>query len=449
MHKPRLSAKKVSSAGAVLGVGALVVACAATLTADVIDTKDRQLEKPVEYAVKLVEEGKQIFRYDSFNSEVFWGDTLKLHQAIAGEMNGGVGPGVSPETALALGLKVDVEALPEEIQTALAAGQVDLSDPSITLALLQLNAVVGVKGVFDENKRITSIGITCALCHSNVDDSFAPGIGRRLDGWPARDLNIGAVINAAPDVSAFENHIGVDEATVRTVLQSWGPGKFDAHLNIDGKAFRPDGETSAVLMPPAYGLAGVNLHTYTGWGGVPHWNAFVSNLEMGGTGRFYDPRMKDAERFPLAAAAGMDNVTPQTDYTTSKLPALQFYQLSLAAPRAPAGSFDIAKAQKGEILFNGKAQCASCHVPPLFTEPGHNLRKPDEIGIDSFHAERSPTGMYRTTPLKGVWSRAKGGYYHDGRFANLGEVIDHYDDFLNLKLTNREKQQLTEYLKSL
>jgi len=237
-------------------------------------------------ALTKLREGRRVFRSDTFGDQAFWGDALKLHQAIAGAALGGVGAGVSPSTALRVGLKVDSDALPQALKQRLASGQVDLNVPASTLALLELNAVVGVTGFFDQQHRLNSIGIQCALCHSTVDNSFAPGIGHRLDGWPNRDLNVGAIINLAPNLSPFTNALQVDEATVRTVLLSWGPGKFDAALLLDGKAFRPDGKSAATVLPAAFGLGGVNLHTYTGWGSVPYWNAFVANLEMQGSGRF-------------------------------------------------------------------------------------------------------------------------------------------------------------------
>ena len=235
-------------------------------------------------ADSLLDEGRQTFRFDTFGDEAFWGGTLKLHQAIEGAALGGVGPGLSPNAALAVGLKVDVDALPGSLQSDLKHGRVNLNDPAVTVALLQLNSVVGVSGFFGNNGKLTAVGIQCALCHSTVDDSFAPGIGHRLDGWPNRDLNVGAVINLAPDLSALDSLLGVPDATTRQVLMSWGPGKFDAELLMDGKGSRPDGKTAAVLIPPAFGLAGVNLHTWTGWGSVTHWNAFVTNLEMHGKG---------------------------------------------------------------------------------------------------------------------------------------------------------------------
>jgi hypothetical protein len=400
-------------------------------------------------ATALFHRGKRIFRYDTFGDEGFWGDTLRLHEAIAGASLGGVGPGVSPKTALAVGLKVDVEALPRSLKRNLAAGTVNLDSPATTLALLELNAVVGVKGFFNDQHQLTSIGIQCALCHSTVDNSFAPGIGRRLDGWPNRDLDVGAIINLSPDLAAFTNALQVDEATVRTVLTNWGPGRFDAELLLDGKGFRPDGKTAATLIPAAFGLAGVNLHTYTGWGSVPHWNAFVANLEMQGVGRFYDPRLNDTNTFPVAARLGFANVTNAEDRVTSKLPALHFYQLAIPAPEPPPGSFDIAAAGRGKTLFKEKANCAICHTPPIFTEPGWNMHTPAEIGIDAFQANRSPDKRYRTTPLGGLFTRAKGGFYHDGRFADLPAVVEHYDQHFSLGLTTAEKNDLVQYLKSL
>jgi hypothetical protein len=415
------------------------------------ESQEAKVDRVKEAASAMIDEGRRTFRYDTFGDETFWGDTLKLHQAIAGEAQGGVGAGVSPEAALSLGLKVDVEALPRSVVRALERGEVDLASPATTLALLELDAVVGVTGFFDGERKLKSVGIQCALCHSTVDDSFAPGIGRRLDGWANRDLDVGAIIAAAPDVSPFATLLGTDQATVRTVLRSWGPGKFDAALLLDGKAFRPDGKPGATLIPPAFGLAGVNLHTSTGWGSVAHWNAFVANLEMGGKGSFFDPRLDDAERFPIAAANGFGHILrPEgEDRVTSKLPALHVYQLALVAPTPPPGSFDVAAAARGKTLFAGKATCGTCHVGTLTTEPGWNMHPPAEIGIDDFQAQRSPDGHYRTTPLKGLFSHAKGGFYHDGRFATLLDVVNHYDGFFGLGLADAEKNDLVEYLKSI
>ena len=399
-------------------------------------------------AARMLADGRSIFRYDTFGSEAFWTGRLRIHQAIAGARLGGVGLGVSPATALAVGLKVDSEALPPSITAGIRGGSIDLNDPATTLALLQLNAVIGLSGHFD-GPRLTSVGIQCSLCHSTVDDAVAPGIGRRLDGWPNRDLNVGAIVNLAPDLSAFTSHLGADEATVRRVFSSWGPGRFDAELLLDGKAFRPDGRTAATLIPAAYGLAGVNLHTYTGWGSVTHWNAFVANLEMMGSGTFYDPRLTDATRFPLAARAGFANVRKSPDLVTSKLAALQYYQLSIPAPTPSPDTYSPRGAERGRDVFNGAARCASCHVAPIFSEPGWPMHTAAEIGIDDFQANRSPDQRYRTTPLRGLFARAKGGFYHDGRFPTLRAVVDHYDQAFNLRLSEGDKLDLVEYPKSL
>jgi hypothetical protein len=406
-------------------------------------------------ALQMIVEGQETFRRDTFGDEVFWGEALRLHEAIAGETNGGVGPGVSPAMALAVGLKVDVKALPRRLLNDLRRGRVDLEDPANTIALLRRNAVVGLRGFFDDSGAyLNSVGITCALCHSTVDDSFSPGIGKRLDGWAAEDLNVGAIIALAPNLQPFVDllslvHPGIDEVTVRDVLNSWGPGKFDAGLLMDGKAFQPDGEPAATLIPPAFGLAGVNLHTWTGWGSVTHWNAFVANLEMRGQGTFVDPRLDDLAQFPIASAAGFSEVRNDPDLITSKLAALQFYQLSIPAPRPPRGSFDLQAANRGELLFAGRADCARCHVPPLYTEPGWNMHTADEIGIDAFQAERAPDKAYRTAPLKGLWTHGKRGYYHDGRFATLDEVVAHYDQHFALGLSTQDKADIVQYLRSL
>ena len=432
----------------------LMFVAAATLLAPCTRATDFSHNFTVErHALHQVREGRDTFRYATFGDEAFWGDGIGLHLALAGKANGGVGPGVSPKAALAAGLKVDVDALPRQVLRDLARGKVNLDDPAVTLELLRLDAVVGVTGFFDEKGKIASMGIQCALCHSTVDNAFMPGIGRRLDGWPNRDLNIGAIVASAPDLRAFAEMLEVDEATVKKVLTGWGPGKFDAELNLDGKAFRPDGKPAATLNPPAFGLAGVNNHTWTGaWGTVTYWNAYVGNLEMHGKGKFYDPRLDNAEKYPVAARTRQGHKDDGEDRITAKLPALHFYQLSLPSPKPPPGTFDAAAAARGEKLFTGKARCAGCHVPPLFTEPGWNLHKAHEIGIDDFQAKRSPDDSYRTTPLRALWETKqihKGGFYHDGRFATVKDVVDHYNDHFTLSLTGEEKRDLIEYLKSL
>ena len=430
-------------------------------------------------AVQLVTQGRQIFRFDTFGDQTFWGDTLKLHQAIEGSGLGGVGPGVSPKTALTVGLKVDVDALPSNLFERLQHGMVNLNDPAVTVALLKLNAVVGVTGIFDSGGTLTSMGIQCAWCHSTVDNSQPalcagviqpnPGtgcVGHRLDGWPNRDLNVGAIIALAPDLSAFANLLSTSQAAVMAVLNSWGPGKFDAELSLDGKASNPSQITDGVvtgmnvpgasLIPPAFGLGGVNLHTWTGWGSVPHWNAFVANLEMHGQGRFWDPRI-DTPQFPIAATNGFGDlrlpngqyISPDDDQITSKLQALQFYQLAIPSPQPPSGSFDSAAADRGDALFSGKAKCNNCHVEPLWTDPGWNLHTPAEICIDSFQANRAPDLRYRTSPIGDLFTHFKGGFYHDGRFPTLGSVVDHYDACMTLGLSSNEKSDLIQYLLSL
>jgi hypothetical protein len=243
--------------------------------------------------------------------------------------------------------------------------------------------------------------------------------------------------------------LGVPEDTVRTVVKSWGPGKFDAELFLDGKPFRPDGKTAATLIPPAFGLAGVNLHTWTGWGSVTNWNAFVATLEMHGKGNFFDPRLDDATQFPVAARAKMGHTTNTVDLVTPKLAGLQFYQLALKSPAPPAGSFDVEAAARGKAVFEGAARCITCHMAPLFTEPGWNMHTAAEIGIDDFQANRGPDKKYRTSPLRGLFTHGQGGYYHDGRFASLSDVVTHYDATFSLGLANAQKADLVEYLKSL
>jgi hypothetical protein len=428
----------------------------------------------VQNATQKVLMGEQVFRFDTFGDEAFWGDTLKLHQAIEGAKLGGVGPGVSPKTALAVGLKVDIDALPRNLVEQIERGRVNLNDPAVTLLLLKLNAVVGLTGSFNPSGTLKSVGIQCALCHSTVDNSRPelcagqispnPGtgcIGRRLDGWANRDLNVGAIVALAPDLSVVANLLQTDQATVRKVLNSWGPGKFDAELFMDGKAFNPrqvtDGVVTgtnvpgATLIPPAFGLGGVNLHTWLGWGSVPHWNAFVANLEMHGKGRFFDPRLNNAAQFPIAAANGfadLPHINPDDDQITPKLAALQLYQLSLPAPN-PTVRFDKEAAARGDELFSGKAGCNNCHVEPLWTEPGWNLHTASDVCVDSFEADRGPDMRYRTSPIGALTTHLKGGFYHDGRFPDLNAVVNHYNKCMNLGLSDSEKSDLIQYLISL
>src|SRR5689334_621732 len=411
----------------------------------------------------LLGDGRETFRFDTFGDEAFWGGMLQLHQAIKGAALGGVGPGVSPTAALTLGLKVDVDALPQPLINKLKQGKVNLNDPATTVALLKLNAVVGLQGFF-ANDNLTSVGITCAVCHSTVDNSFAFGIGHRLDGWANRDLDVGKVINAAPNLSPFANLLGVSEATVHAVLNSWGPGKFDAELFLDGKAFNPQQVTDGVvtgtnvpgatLIPNAFGLAGFNQHTWTGaWGSIPYWNAFVAALEMHGVGRFFDPRLNNAAKFPIAAANGfadLPHIDPDDDRITKKLAPLQFYQLAIPAPAPQAGvDFDAAAAARGDELFSGKAGCNNCHVEPLWTEPGWNLHLPADVCVDAFQADRAPDHRYRTSPIGAIFTHTKGGFFHDGRFPTLAAVVDHYNTCFSLGLSANEKHDLIQYLLSL
>ena len=437
-----------------LGAGLLLVAKPAASKVLELFGFDRVIEKNGD---TLLADGRQSFRFDTFGDETFWGDQLRLHEAIEGVQNGGVGAGLSPRAALTEGLKVDVDAIPENVVNQIRHGRVNLDDPNVTLALLKFNAVVGVKGNFNPNGSLQSVGITCALCHSTVDNSLAPGIGHRLDGWANRDLNVGDIVALAPNLSPFSNLLGVSQDTVRAVLHSWGPGKFDAELILDGKAFNPQqvsngivtgtNVSGATLIPPAFGLAGVNLHTWTGWGSIPYWNAFVANLEMHGQGNFFDPRLNDPVKFPIAAANGLGNVRSDNDLITPKLAALHYYQLSIPAPKPTPGSFDTAAAARGDEIF--AAHCERCHVEPQGTEPGWNMHTASQVCVDDFQASRSPDDRYRTSPLQGLWTHQKGGFFHDGRFATLLDVVDHYNTCFNLNLTDQEKNDLVEYLKSL
>lgn len=428
------------AAGALIAAGSVLAWMPEIPKSLEAESQEGRIDVVASHAVESIQRGRTRFRYDPFGSNLFFSNALRLNEVLAQ---------VTPRQALQLGVKVDSDNLSPSIRQALLRGAVDLDDPAVTRLLFERFAVVGVVANATEDGHLEDLGVTCAFCHSTVDDSLAPGVGRRLDGWANRDLDVGAILALSPNLKPFADLLGVDEDTVRAVLNSWGPGRFDAHLNLDGKAFRPDGASASVLIPPAFGLAGVNLHTYEGWGSVPYWNAFVAGHEMNGLGRFFDPRLADAEKYPIAAAAGLDDIREEPDLISTHLADLHLYQIAIPAPEPPAGSFDAEAASRGETLFAGKAACADCHVPPLFTEPGWNLHEPEEIGIDSFQADRGPEGRYRTTPLKGLWSHTKGGFYHDGRFETLSQVVDHYNDHFGLQLTEPEKLDLVEYLKSL
>jgi mono/diheme cytochrome c family protein len=405
------------------------------------------------YAEHLIDEGRKVFRYDTFGSEDYWGGKLRLHQAIADVKRGGTGAGITPHQALQLGLKVDSDQVPQVLLEVIRGQSIRLDEQKTTIELLKADAVVGVKGFFDDDKdrlRLTSIGITCALCHSTVDDSLVKGIGQRLDGWPNRDLDVGAIVALAPDLKPMAEPLQLSEDDLRKVLKSWGPGRYDAEVNQDGKAFRPDGKTAATLLPAAFGLAGVNLHTYSGWGSVTHWNAYVANTQMHGKGTFFDPRLNDKDQFPAAVRQGHHDIRNTPDLVSSKLPALHFYQLAIPAPKPKPETYDAEAADRGKLVFEGKADCARCHVPPIYTEPGWPMHTAQEMGIDDFHASRSPDKkFYRTTPLRGLFVRAKGGFYHDGRFADLPAVVGHYEKLLKLNISDTERADLIEFLKSL
>ena len=367
--------------------------------------------------------GQAIFRFDTFGDEQLWTDVLRMHEVVAG---------IDPLTALGVGLKVDSEALPPSLVAAIEAGKVDLTQPAVTATLLRLNAVVGLVANVDGGGRIHSLGTTCALCHSTVDDSFAPGIGRRLDGWPNRDLDPGFILGLSPALAAFKDEFA-----------EWGPGKYDPrHHAFDGTSLRllhPTLPSLPVLIPPAYGLQGVGFETYTGDGPISYWNAYVGISQMGGEGIFIDPRINLT-------------IVQRPDRITRKLPALRDYQLGLEAPPPPPDSFDVAAAGRGQALF--LASCATCHPPPTYTDVRNGpdpsiplLHDPEEIGAVSGYAARSATKQYRSTPLRGAWHRAP--YFHDGRAPTLLAVVEHYNTLLKLALTEEQKNDLVQFLKSL
>ncbi|HET8770054.1 MAG TPA: hypothetical protein VFM71_03640 [Gemmatimonadaceae bacterium] len=362
----------------------------------------------------LIAEGKQIFRYDTFGDEKYWTDTLRMHEVIA--------QAVTPVVALTVaGLKVDVDAIPQEVQDAIARGEVDLNSTATTVALLKMNAVVGLKGTvetIDGRDTLTRVGVTCALCHSTVNNSFAPGIGSRLDGWPNMDLNPGAIVALSP---------AVDDA-LRAVLNGWGPGMYDPRINFDGL-------NTPLVLPPAYGLLGVDKETFTAEGPVSYWNAYVAVTQMHGQGNFSDARL------------GI-NVVQSPDLVTSKLPALREYQLSIATPPPPAGSYDVAAAERGRAVFRGQGTCSTCHTGKTFTDINSGrLHAPEETGMDPRYAARTSQKAYRTTPLRALWQHPP--YFHDGSAATLVDVVEHYNGVLALGLSAQQKSDLVEYLKSL
>jgi mono/diheme cytochrome c family protein len=366
--------------------------------------------------------GKAIFRFDTFGDEQLWTDVLRMHEVLAK---------VPPTTALAVGLKVDVEALPRGIIAALRAGRIDLTNPAVTVELLRLNAVVGVMGQVNDGQ-LTSVGITCALCHSSVDNTFAPGIGKRLDGWANTNLNVGAIVALSPALVQF-----------KTEFNAWGAGKYDPrHHAFDGtNILLLNSPSLPIVIPPIYGLNGVGFETFTAEGPISYWNSYVGVGQMGGQGNFSDPRIG------LFIRQTPDLVTP-------KLAALLDYQLSLRTPEPPRSSFDRAAASRGERLFRDKAGCATCHQSPNFTDvlsgPTRTmpfLHDPAEVGADPRYAARTATGKYRTTPLRGLWQHPP--YFHDGSAPDLMAVVNHYNRLFKLKLSAAQKADLVEFLKSL
>jgi len=360
-------------------------------------------------------DGKTIFRYDTFGDETFWTDTLRMHEVIAS--------GVSPATALKVGLKVDADALPAAVKQRIADGTVDLNSPATTVALLKLGAVVGVVGSVNERDSLTRVGITCALCHSTVDDGFAPGIGTRLDGWANRDLDVGAIVSLSPALTAAQ----------KAVYGSWGPGMYDPRYNIDGK-------NTPIVIPPAFGLRHIAREVYTGDGPVSYWNAYVAITQMHGHGHFADPRI------------GVDVNNSPPDLVSSKLAALRQYQLSLEAPEPRAGSYDREAARRGRVVFQGVARCSSCHIAGSLSDVNiGRLHSPAEVGQDPAYALRSATKLYRTTPLRGLWNppQLDGPYFHDGNAKTLDATVSHYEQLFDLSLTDRQRRDLVEYLKTL
>ena len=422
--------KSIFSLAAFTSIGFALVIGFGLIIAKQANAQPKESQKAVSdnrisaHAQRTIDQGRQIFRYDTFGDEQLWTGVLRMHEVIAT---------VPPATALAVGLKVDVEALPQKIIAALRAGKVDLSDPAVTIELLRLNAVVGVRGTVSHTGQLTSVGITCALCHSSVDNSLTTGIGRRLDGWANTDLNVGAIVALSPVL---------DDLT-KSEFNAWGPGRYDPrHHAFDGtNLLSLNSPSLPIVLPPIYGLNGVGFETFSADGPISYWNSYVGVGQMGGQGNFSDPRI-DLE------------IVQTPDLVTSKLPALLAYQLSLRTPEPPAGSFNREAARRGERLFRDKARCAACHQSPNFTDvlsgPDPTvpfLHDPAEVGMDPGYADRTATGKYRTTPLRGLFQHPP--YFHDGSAADLLAVVNHYNKLFRLKLTIPQKADLVEFLKSL
>ena len=411
--RPRLGprARQLLAAGSAIALSAaagLVASCA-----DRAPTAPAAASRAAGLAPALVARGREIFRHDTFGDEKYWTDTLRMHEVVQAA--------VSPRAALGVGLKVDLDALPAAVRDALAAGRVDLDDPAVTVALLKLDAVVGLRGevhTVGGRDTLVRLGVTCALCHSTVDDALAPGIGRRRDGWPNLQLDPGAIVALSPAVSA----------ATKAVLATWGPGKYDPRINFDGLS-------TPLVLPPAYGLLGVDLETYTGEGPVSYWNAYVAVTQMHGQGSFSD------ERLGIRVVQSPDLVTP-------KLEDLYAYQVSLEAPKPPAGSYDVAAAERGRVVFEGAGRCSTCHTGPLLTDVGSGrLHSPAETGMDPRYAARTTQKAYRATPLRGLQQHPP--YFHDGSARTLADVVAHYERALGLALSEAQRRDLVEYLKTL
>ena len=395
----------------VVALGIVVTLACAPQTPSSDNPQDPPPAAGDNFSPQTLAEGQRIFRFETFGDEQFWTDTARMHEVVQ--------KSVSPTTALSVGLKVDADAIPADVAAAIKAGKVDLNDPATTVTLLKLNAVVGLKGTvatINGKDTLTRLGITCALCHSTVNNSFSKGIGRRMDGWPNRDLNVGAIVALSPAITAAQ----------KAVYSSWGPGKYDPRYNLDGKS-------TPLVLPPAYGLARVRNETYTAEGPISYWNAYVAVTQMHGRGNFSDPRL------------GI-NIRQTPDMVTSNLPALRAYQHSIEAPAPPAGSFDAAAAGRGRGVFN--RSCASCHVGGSGTDNNSGvLHQPSETGMSAAYAVRTANKAYRTTPLRGLWQHPP--YFHDGSAATLADVVTHYNNVRRLNLSAGQQQDLVEYLKSL
>lgn len=393
---PRMRSALVT--GVVLVSGGLGGACGDNQGPDTVYLDD----------ATLISKGREVFRHETFGDEAYWTGTLRLNQVITDVL--------APRMALTLGLKVDADALPDGlIQTA------DLESTATTVALLKLDAVVGLKGtvVTDANGQDTliAVGVTCALCHSTVDDSTAPGVGHRLDGWPNRELDVGAIIARSPTLRTDQ----------KLVYSSWGRGRFDPRYNQDGV-------NGAVVIPPAFGLERSPHATYTGDGDIRYWNDYAAVTQMGGRGSFVDDRIGVRRELP---ASTEDLVRPLLD-------PLRSYQFSLDVPPPPAGSYDGQAAARGRAVFGDS--CARCHARDAATSSG-DLHQPRETGMDPHYADRSATKAYRATPLRALWQHPP--YFHDGSGTTLEAVVDHYDSVLKLGLPAGAKTDLIEYLKTL